>query len=173
MRIKQLLTAYLLLLTFLLVVVPEASALEFESEPTRIIIPSLKLSLPVSRAPIVYDTWDVRLDTVSYGESSALPGNKGNTVLFAHALPEFFESLPKVKKGDYIHLFANNDWFTYKTVDTVVVNPEDVRILEPFRPYDLTVYTCIGDFYEKRFILKARLVSVDPTHSGRPIGLTR
>jgi LPXTG-site transpeptidase (sortase) family protein len=146
-------------LCFFLLSASSAHAIEFSNAPTHIVIPSLNISLPVTTAQIIDDTWDVSTNGVSFGESTSIPGNKGNTVIFGHALPQFFESLPSLPKGGYIHVFTGTDWFVYKAVKTTVVDPEDVQVLAADRDYELTLYTCVGANYEKRFVVKARLVS--------------
>lgn len=137
----------------------QAFGYTFVEEPTHIIIPSLSLSLPITTAKIVYDTWDVSVTSISFGETSTLPGNRGNTIIFGHALPELFVTLPLIQKGEYVHVFTNNDWFVYKITTTTTVNPEDVHVLMPQNSYELTLYTCVGANYERRFVAKAELVS--------------
>lgn len=138
----------------------KVSAFEFSQNPNKIIIPSLALSLPVTTVPIINDTWDVSVTDASFGESTTVPGHKGNTVVFAHARPHLFESLPKVKKGAYVHVFTERDWFVYRVYETKTVVPEDVSVLANTSTSELTLYTCVGDFYQDRFIVKAKLTSL-------------
>lgn len=130
----------------------------FEEEPKKIIIPSIDISLDVHPANIVFDTWEVNLDGASYGVTSTLPGNKGNTVIFSHTIDRLFGRLDKIQKGDVVHIFTDLDWFTYKVVEIEVVKPESIDILVPLHPYELTLYTCTKDpGYSKRFVVKAVL----------------
>lgn len=137
-----------------------ADAYEFNQNPNKIIIPSLGLSLPVTTVQIINDTWDVSVSEASFGETTTVPGNKGNTVVFAHALPHLFESLPAVKKGAYVHVFTDKDWFVYRIYETKIVLPEDISVLANTSTSELTLYTCVGAFYEERFIVKAKLMSL-------------
>lgn len=138
----------------------KADAFEFNQNPQKIIIPSLGITLPVTTVSIIDDTWDVSGTEASFGETTTVPGNQGNTVIFAHALPHLFETLPLVKKGAYVHVFTQKDWFVYKIYETKTVLPEDVSVLAHTKTSELTLYTCVGATYEKRFIVKAKLLSL-------------
>ena len=135
-------------------------AFNFNSLPNRIIIPAVKISLPVYLAKIRYDTWEVRTDGASFGEGSALPGGSGNTIIFSHALPHLFGPLVNLKKGDYIHLFTDQDWFVYRVIETLDVDPDNVEIIYAKNNHKLTLYTCVGENYSKRRIVKADIVQV-------------
>ena len=137
--------------------------LEFHYYPTKIIIPSLRISLPVSTSKVNFNTWEVSHSGASFGETTAIPGIDGNTVVFAHSMPHLFGNLPKIKKGDQIHLFTNEDWFTYVVSDTYTVQPEDIKVLSKKHGYELTLYTCIGKDYQQRFVVKAKLTATIPS----------
>ena len=137
----------------------KAYAFEFNSPPKKIIIPSLDISLPVTTTKIINDTWDVSYSSASFGETTTIPGNLGNTVIFAHSMPHLFNDLPDIKKQDIIHVFTDKDWFKYKVVEIKIVEPEDINVLMKNGNYELTLYTCIGNNWEKRFIVKAILIS--------------
>ncbi|MBI2641010.1 sortase, partial [Candidatus Roizmanbacteria bacterium] len=65
--------------------------------------------------------------------------------------------LPKLKKGDTIHVFTDIDWFVYTVKETFVVDPEKVDVIFSKGHPELTLYTCTGRNYTKRFIIKAEL----------------
>jgi LPXTG-site transpeptidase (sortase) family protein len=131
----------------------------FQETPSHVVIPSADISLKVHTAQIIFNTWEVSLDGASFGDGTALPGNRGNTAIFAHARPGLFEELPLVKKGDMIHVFTDLDWFVYRVDETYTVAPERVDILESRNRYEITLYTCVGENYSERFIVKATLLS--------------
>lgn len=145
----------ILLLTFLLFA-PHVGAFTFNETPTKIIIPSVHISLPVYTAKVALNTWEVRTDGASFGEYTTLPGNKGNTVIFSHALPNLFGNLPNIKKGDEINVFTKDDWFVYKVTQILVVDPENTDVIFSGQDHELTLFTCTGTNYEKRFIVKAK-----------------
>lgn len=148
---------FLFFFIIFLFVVPLANAVT--GEPIRIIIPRLALSLPVVRVPIINETWQVSTTAASFGESPTVPGEFGSTVIFAHAMPHLFKSLPNLQTGDFIHVLTKSRWFTYKVYDTFVVDPKDTSVLTAKNQYELTVYTCIGEQFEKRFVAKADLIA--------------
>lgn len=131
----------------------------FTSPPSHIFIPSIDISLPVHTAQIVFDTWEVHLDGASFGDGTTIPGNIGNTAIFSHARAGLFGDLPKVKKGDMIHVFTDTDWFVYQVEDISVVSPDRVDVLDNHNAFELTLYTCIGENYTQRLIVKAKLLS--------------
>src|SRR5581483_6262607 len=133
----------------------KAFAQQFSETPVEIIIPSLHLDLPVTTAKIVYDTWEVNEVGASFGEGTTIPGNEGNTVIFAHDRPNLFQTLSSINKGDYINVFTNNDWFVYKVYETKIVDPSDVNVLIAQKNHMLTLFSCIGVDYSKRYIVKA------------------
>lgn len=144
---------------FLFAFQSKAYAFEFNSPPKKIIIPSLNMSLPVTTSKIINDTWDVSYSSASFGETTTIPGMLGNTVIFAHSMPHLFESLPNIKKQDIIHIFTDKDWFKYKVIEIKIVEPEDINVLIKNENYELTLYTCVGDNWGKRFVVKAKLIS--------------
>lgn len=164
---------FLLSFIFFLVIPQPTYAYDFNSPPSRIIIPSLAINLPVSTAKIAFTTWEVSLTGASFGESSILPGNVGNTVIFAHVRPGLFLDLPKIRVGDIVHVFTSKDWFTYKVKQFQVVNPEDITVLNPSSDYELTLYTCIGENWTQRFVAKAELInSIPPNIKGAELTFT-
>ncbi|MEO6509239.1 MAG: sortase [Patescibacteria group bacterium] len=149
----------LLLLGALLFIPKTVFSVTYKEPPTQIIIPSLKLSLPVHTAKVLFNTWEVHLDGASFGDGTTIPGNKGNTVIFSHARIGLFGDLTSVKKGDLVHVLTGKDWFVYRIYDTFVVDPRRIDILEGSDKYELTLYTCTGTNWSQRFIVKASLLS--------------
>lgn len=152
--VKRFITILLIILFFL--VEKPAYGYTFTEKPTKIVIPTANISLPVYEAKVAFNTWEVRTDGASHGEYTPLPGNPGNMVIFSHALPWLFESLPRVKKDDYIHVFTKHDWFVYRAVETMVVDPENTEVIFSGDDQELTLYTCTGFGYTQRFVVKAK-----------------
>ncbi|MEA3357305.1 MAG: sortase [Patescibacteria group bacterium] len=79
---------------------------------------------------------------------SAVPGKRGNTVIFGHRfdkLPpstETFFNLDKILVGDGILISQNNSEFTYTVVKIKIVEKDDVAILKNKGDYRLTLITC-------------------------------
>ena len=135
------------------------AASQYTAEPTKIIVPTAQIDLPVFTAAIAYNTWETSETTASFGKGSAIPGSIGNTVIFAHARPGLFGSLDKVAVGDHIHIFTAVDWFVYRVTDVLVVSPEDVSILKQQKGTELTLFTCTSPKDSHRLVIKAALVA--------------
>ena len=139
---------------------PTKSFAQLYGEPVKIIIPTVGINLPVAKARIVTDTWEVLNNAASYGENSALPGKSGNTVIFSHAIKTLFGSLPNVAIGTYVYVQTANNTYTYKITDTTSVHSEDLSILKADKESALILYTCEGSADERRFTVRAVLVNV-------------
>ena len=128
-------------------------------------IPSIEvMSVKVSNA----DT-DLTRHLVQYN-SDSFPGSLGNVVIFGHStLPQLFSNddfksifsnLYKVKVGDTIDIEFENKKYTYKIIQSLVVEPDDTSVLaQDFSGSLLTLITCTppGTVW-KRLIIKAKLV---------------
>lgn len=103
---------------------------------------------------------------------TALPGKRGNAVLFGHSiLPLFynpknyisiFSMLPTLQKGDTINVNYDGIAYTYKVEQMFEVLPTDIQVLDQDSSDSfLTLVTCVppGDpSTPKRLIVRARIV---------------
>jgi sortase A len=103
---------------------------------------------------------------------TALPGKRGNAVLFGHSiLPLFynpknyisiFSLLPTLKKGDQIFVDYDGVSYTYQVEEMFEVMPTDIQVLDQDSSDSfLTLVTCVppGDpSLPKRLIVRARVV---------------
>lgn len=105
---------------------------------------------------------------------SALPGHPGNAFIYGHsALPLFynpqdyrtiFTHLDQLEDGDEISIEFGQAHYKYRVFKKVVLNPEDVRPLEPLAAQFLnqsylTLMTCVPPGLDtKRLMVHARLV---------------
>ncbi len=103
---------------------------------------------------------------------TALPGKRGNAVLFGHSiLPIFynpknylavFSLLPTLKKGDEIYVEYDGISYTYKVEEMFEVGPTDIQVLDQDTSDSfLTLVTCVppGDpNLPKRLIVRARVI---------------
>ncbi len=126
-----------------------------QSDPVRILIPSVEIDLPVVDAKVVNGYWELSDNTASYGLGSGHPGTAGNTVIFAHARQGLFYNLKDVKTGDIIYIFTKNKWYRYKVNKITAVYPNQTDVIAPTRTDTLTLYTCTGFYDEKRLIVTA------------------
>lgn len=105
---------------------------------------------------------EVRVDSNDLSSSlahlpgSALPGEKGNVFISGHSsLPALFKggkdygtifaNLPKIKKGEKIHLMVAGTTLTYKVEGMRIVDPTDLSVIPPPKPYEryITLMTCV------------------------------
>jgi sortase A len=91
---------------------------------------------------------------------SALPGDRGNTVLAAHR-DTFFRSLRGIRVGDLVKIHRPQRDSAYVVQSARVVEPDEVDVLKPTPEPALTLITCypfrfIGPAPE-RFVVRAIL----------------
>lgn len=127
------------------------------SNPLRIIIPKSDIDLSVIDANVVDGYWELSENTASYGIGSGQPGQKGNTVIFAHARQGLFYNLKDVALNDAIYVFTKDKWYRYKVNKITAVYPNQVDVIAPTKTETLTLYTCTGFSDEKRLIVTAIL----------------
>lgn len=136
----------------------------------KISIPKLK----IDSATVAIGGEDLSKSLVQY-PGTALPGKKGNSVIFGHSiLPIFnnpknyisiFTMLPTLKKGDLIYIDYDSIAFTYKVEEMFEVLPTDIQVLDQDSSDSfVTLVTCVppGDPRDpKRLIVRARVVPPD------------
>ena len=99
---------------------------------------------------------------VGHIPGTALPGEDGNVGLSGHR-DTFFRPLKDLRIKDEIQISTLKGDFMYEVESLRVVEPSDVRVLEPARENVLTLVTCYPFFYigaaPKRFVVRARQMS--------------
>jgi LPXTG-site transpeptidase (sortase) family protein len=131
------------------------SSVKTQNTPVRILIPNVNIDLPIVSAKVIDGYWELSETTASYGLGSGLPGENGNTVIFAHARDGLFYNLKDVKIGDIVYVFSKNMWFRYKVNKITAVYPNQTDVINPTKTQVLTLYTCTGFDDEKRLIVQA------------------
>lgn len=143
---------------------------EFNSskvEYYNISIPKLK----INEASVAIGGEDLSKSIIQY-PGTALPGKKGNSVLFGHSiLPIFynpknyisiFSLLPTLKIGDEIDVNYDGIAFKYEIEEMFEVGPTDLQVLDQDTSDSfLTLVTCVPPGHPqnpKRLIVRARVV---------------
>lgn len=126
------------------------------SSPIRIIIPSQQIDVRIVESPLINGVWALSSKSASHGQGTALPGQPGNIVIYAHARAGLFQNLPQTKIGEPIYLFTASAWYKYKVTSRKYVSPQMVEIVRPTTAETLTLFTCSGVFDSQRFILRAQ-----------------
>jgi sortase A len=127
----------------------------------RIEVPRLRLSA------LAREGVDVRTlrGSVGHVPGTALPGAPGNAAFAAHR-DTFFRPLAGIRKGDAVFVTTADGVHRYVVVDTRVVEPSDVSVLEPTDRPQLTLVTCYPFDYvgsaPQRFIVRAELAAPAP-----------
>ncbi|HLE48783.1 MAG TPA: sortase [Patescibacteria group bacterium] len=128
------------------------------SNPTILRIPSIDSSLPIIPSKIVNNRWESTKKGVSYLETSPVPGEIGNSIIYGHNFPNLLKSLTKVKPDDEIYVdFASGATRKFVVHFTQEVGPYQSSILNPTEDRRITLYTCSGFFDTKRFVVTAIL----------------
>lgn len=129
-----------------------------EQLPSKIIIPSLKIDLPVLPAKAAEAQWEIFETSASYLLGSGIPGKKGNVVIYAHNKRHLFGPVLGIKKGAEIKIEnKNGESFAYYVLETKTVSPQQIEVLLPTLDSTLTLYTCTGFADSKRFVIVAKL----------------
>lgn len=128
------------------------------STPNRIVINELNIDLPVVPSKITNGKWEVTDKGVSFLETSVIPGQVGNSVLYGHNWTNILGGLINIKTGETIELFFENGTKKDFVVTLIQeVKPNDISILDNTTDTRITLYTCSGFLDSKRFVVVALL----------------
>ena len=101
---------------------------------------------------------------------TALPGQKGSSVIFGHStLPQFFNpqdymsifsTLPNIKHGDQITIKYDNINYLYQVVDLYEVKPSDTHVLlQDYNQTEMKLITCVPPGTKlKRLVVESKLI---------------
>lgn len=127
-------------------------------KPIFIKIPSIAKELQIVPSKIVNNRWESTKIGVSYLETSPIPGEIGNSIIYGHNYPNLLKQLTKVKVGDEILIiFENGADRKFEVTYTQEVGPNQSSILNPTTDRRLTLYTCSGFLDSRRFVVTAML----------------
>jgi len=101
-------------------------------------------------------------------KGTALPGASGNIGIAAHR-DTFFRPLREVRPRDGLLMTTSYGTFRYVVDAVEIVDPSDVRVLDPKAHQGLTLITCYPFSWlgpaPKRFVVHARKLEI-PTAAG-------
>jgi LPXTG-site transpeptidase (sortase) family protein len=128
--------------------------------PVRMIISSAGIDQTIYPAEIKNGKWSSTKEGVSHLDSSPIPGEKGNSIIYGHNWPNVIGNLVKVKPGDKIEIMLSDSSVkTFEVRYTSIVEPTETSIVSKTNDIRLTVYTCTGFLDSKRFVVTAFLNS--------------
>lgn len=136
----------------------EKQQIETKNLPVKIALPDLNLTLQIIPATMNGDSWQITGEGVSYLTNSPIPGEVGNSVMYAHNWAGLFQNLPQIKPGNIVEVtYADNTKKTFSVAYTLEVSPGDLSVLAKSTDNRLTLYTCSGFLDSKRFVAVAML----------------
>jgi sortase A len=106
----------------------------------RLRIPAIGVDAPVVQG----DGWEQLKKGAGQHIGSANPGEDGNLVLSAHndIYGEIFRNLDRLQVGDEIIISTQLEDFVYKVVDTRIVAPTQVEVMDQTREPIVTLISC-------------------------------
>ncbi|MBI4947947.1 class D sortase [Candidatus Berkelbacteria bacterium] len=149
-----------------------------DPEPLPNYSPRIQIPRVAIDAPIVMNVTAPRVvpelsKGVAHLYDSALPDQRGNTVIFGHSsnytwsrgsYKSVFTLLTKLKAGDQIILPYKSQKYVYEVTGTKVISPYDLSVLKKTDDPILTLITCypLGTS-QKRWVVIAKLVNGEQT----------
>lgn len=106
----------------------------------RIVIDRIRVDAPVVEG----DDWESLKKGVGHRVGSGNPGQRGNMVASAHndVFGEIFRDLDKLESGDEILVFTQERSYRYVVMETRIVEPTEIGVLESTQEPILTLITC-------------------------------
>lgn len=145
--------------------------------PSRIIIDAVSINLPVEPVPLENGTWSVSESVANFAEGTSLiNAEAGNVGIFAHDRLKGFKDIKGLKEGDTIVVYGNlqsvqgsgdNKFFptsiksTYSVEYASITEPTNVEVFYETPDPTLTLVTCSGVFSERRYVVRAKLISME------------
>lgn len=121
----------------------------------------MKSLLPVQKTKTVGNEWIITQDkTVFFGNGSSLPGEKGTTVLFAHAKQDLFGLLPILKKGNSVTIVTDEKTYVYRVNTRTRINETDTDFIKTEGHNSIALFTCSLDNPKKRLLIQGALIHV-------------
>lgn len=132
------------------------------SLPMDIIIPKMSLTLPVKQTRIVNGIWEVSDNSANHLLASAVPGDKGNIVIYGHNTAHILGSLKYLRPGDILIIKTEDEKnHEYKIWETKIITPNDTSDVQPKNYEMLTLFTCSGFLDTKRLVIHAEPLSIN------------
>ncbi len=126
--------------------------------PAQITISDVDIDVPVYPATVSNGQWPVIENGASYLATSPVPGEKGNSVIYAHNWKNLFGNLVNAKTGQEVLItYKDGSTKTFVITYTSTVSPTESTILAPSKDNRITLYTCTGFLDSKRFVVVALL----------------
>lgn len=122
----------------------------------RIQIPAIGVDAPIVQG----DGWEQLKKGVGQHVGTSNPGENGNVVLSAHndIFGEIFRDLDRLKPGDEIVVYTNQQPFSFLVTNTQVVDPTQVEVMDPTTQPTVTLISCYPYMVDdQRIVVTARI----------------
>lgn len=128
--------------------------------PTHIAISDLGINLPVYQAAIIHNVWPTSSTGAEYLTSSPVPGDRGNSIIYAHDWMSLFGPLRSAKVGQKVVVtYPDKTKKIFVIAYTSIVPYNQSSILAQSTDTRITLYTCTGFLDSQRFVAVAILKS--------------
>lgn len=140
------------------------SAKTISGIPTRIIIPSLSIDLPITSQTYSESTksWPVSNTDANYASSTApLNNSHAETLIYGHSTRTIFGPLLDLSAGAVAYIYADNGHlFKYSYTGSQDVTPYKLSIFKDMAnaPAGLKLITCDGPNFEYRRLMSFKLL---------------
>lgn len=132
------------------------------SSPTRLIIPSVGMDLPIKETALQGNTWQIADDAVSHLAISARPGESGPIILYGHNTNDRLGPIRWLSTGQEILVkTADSKTHAYVISKTEDVPSSKTSELVAVKGETLVLYTCDGFADLQRFLVFATPTSTD------------
>lgn len=135
--------------------------------PTRLVIPSLSIDVPVGIGSYNQNdgSWTVDDTKAYYADNSMLINNSnGNTLIYGHAQAPIFIQLPNIQPRSEALVYTDSGYtFHYIYQSLLEVAPTDTSVFRTDGPPALVLQTCMGNWDAYRGLFSFSLQSVDKT----------
>ena len=131
--------------------------------PTRLIIPTLGLDVPIEEVFIVDNQWEIAEYAAGYMNGSGLPGVPGNLAMSGHAglYGAVFANLRSLKPGADIYVDAAGVRYRYRLRTASTVWPNQAEVLDSTETPTMTLITCTN-WDTQRLVAQADFVDSSP-----------
>ena len=128
------------------------------AQAIRIQIPALHVDAPIVQG----DGWEQLKKGVGQHLGTGKPGERANLVFSAHndIFGEIFRDLERLNPGDLVIVYTNQRAYTYIVVDTKIVMPTAVEVMDNTPQATVTLISCYPYMKDtQRIVVIARLQS--------------
>lgn len=135
------------------------SASTAASLPVRVLAKKAGIDATVTIGGYENGKWILSKNNALFLPTSQMPGEGGNTVLYAHKRKGLFATLKNLSLGDTITLYdLNGKTYTYAVYKTENIKPNQMEKIQTNKNNTITLFTCDGWFDENRLVVKASLI---------------